>query len=245
MMEHLDELRSRLIISGLAFLAFSVVAFVLFGPISDFLLRPLCSLPPERLGPQGCRLPVTGVTEPFTVRLKVTALTALVFSAPFWLYQLWAFVTPGLTSGEKRYALPFVVSSVGFFALGSTFAYLTLPIGLRVLIRLGGPNIVPFFTASEYINFVGLVVIVFGITFELPLILFFLGLVGLVTVEQLQRFRKGALVGIALLAAVVTPSQDPYTMLIMAGPIYLLYEGTIFTLRAVNRRRERNARNTV
>lgn len=242
MMEHLDELRSRLILSTIAFLAFSVIAFVLFDPITDFLLRPLCSLPPERLGPQGCRLPVTGVTEPFTVRLKVTALTALVFSAPLWLYQLWAFVTPGLTVREKRYALPFVVSSVGFFALGSTFAYLTLPLGLQVLIRLGGENIVPFFTAAEYINFVGLVVIVFGITFELPLVLFFLGLAGVIGVEQLQRFRRGAIVGIALLAAVVTPSQDPYTMLIMAGPIYLLYEGTILALRAVNRRRARDVR---
>lgn len=242
MMEHLDELRSRLIVSAVAFLAFSAVAFMLFGPIGDFLLRPLCSLPPESLGPQGCRLPVTGVTEPFTVRLKVTALAALVMSAPFWLYQLWAFVTPGLTAGEKRYALPFVVSSVAFFALGSAFAYLTMPIGLRVLIRLGGENIVPFFTASEYINFVGLVIIVFGVTFELPLILFFLGLAGVVRVEQLVRFRRGAIVGIAVLAAVVTPSQDPYTMLIMAGPIYLLYEATIFGLRAVRRRREGGGR---
>lgn len=241
MMEHLDELRTRLIICALAFLGFSVIAFMLFGPISDLLLRPLCSLPPERLGPQGCRLPVTGVTEPFTVRLKVTALTALVLSAPFWLYQLWAFITPGLTVREKRYALPFVMSSVFFFVLGTVFAYLTLPLGLRVLIQLGGPNIVPFFTAAEYINFVGLVVIVFGITFELPLVLFFLGLAGIVKVEQLQRFRRGAIVGIALLAAIVTPSQDPYTMLVMAGPIYLLYEATILALKVRDRRRGEDA----
>lgn len=237
MTEHLGELRGRLIVAAGAFLVISIIAFMFFEPITDFLLRPLCSLPRDRLGPHGCRLIFTSAMEPFTVRLKVTALTGLVLSSPVWLYQVWSFVVPGLTDKERRYALPFVASSVTFFLLGALFAYLTLPIGMRVLVRLGGENLVPYFAAAEYLNFVGLVIMVFGISFELPLILFFLGLAGVLKVEQLQRHRKGALVGIAMLAAVVTPSQDPYTMLVMAGPIYLLYEATILGLRIVKRRK--------
>lgn len=241
MMEHLGELRSRLIKSLLGFLIVSIVAFMFFDPITDFLLKPLCSLPEDRLGANGCRLVFTSALEPFNVRLKVTAITGLVVSSPLWLYQLWAFIVPGLNEKERKLAVPFVVSSVALFAGGVTFAYLTLPTGLRFLIGLGGDNLSPFFTANEYLNFVGLVIIVFGITFELPLLLFFLGLIGVVTAAQLKRFRRGAIVGVAVLAAVVTPSQDPYTMLIMAAPLYLLYEVVIALLSLVDRRRARRA----
>jgi sec-independent protein translocase protein TatC len=241
MLEHLDELRRRLIIAALAFMAVSVVAFIFFDPVTDFLLRPLCELPREKLGTNGCKLVFTSPIEPFTVRLKVTALTGMVAASPVWLYQLWAFIVPGLTPRERKLALPFVISSVGLFAAGVSFAYATLPTAFRVLIGFGGENLQSFFTANEYLNFVGLVIIVFGVTFELPLLLFFLGLVGIVTVEQLQRFRRGAIVSIALLAAVVTPSQDPYTMLVMAVPLYAFYEAVILGLRIVKRRRARRA----
>ena len=237
MMGHLEELRTRLIRAAIAFVLISIVAFAFFDQITDLLLRPLCTLPEERLGPQGCNLVFFGALEPISVRLKVTAMAGIIFSSPVWLYQLWAFVVPGLTPEEKRYAFPFVGSSVALFVTGSAFAYLTLPAGLRFLVGLGGENFVPFFRAAEYLNFVSLILIVFGITFELPLLIFFLGLVGVVTVEQLQGFRRAAIVGITALAAVVTPSQDPYTMLAMALPIYLFYEGAILALRLVRRRR--------
>lgn len=239
MMEHLGELRTRLIRSLLAFLAVSIVAFMFFDQITDFLLRPLCALPKERLGSNGCKLVFTSALEPFNVRLKVTALTGIVASSPVWLYQLWAFVVPGLNERERKLAVPFVLSSVVLFAGGVTFAYFTLPTGLRFLIGLGGENLSPFFTANDYLNFVALVIIIFGVTFELPLLLFFLGLIGVVTPGQLRRFRRGAIVGVAVLAAVVTPSQDPYTMLIMATPLYLLYEVVIALLTVVERRRAR------
>lgn len=242
MMGHLDELRTRLIRSAIAFILVSIIAFMFFDQITDALLRPLCTLPEERLGPQGCNLVFFGALEPISVRLKVTAMAGLILASPIWLYQLWAFVVPGLTPEEKKYAFPFVGSSVALFALGATFAYLTLPAGLRFLVGLGGENFVPFFRAAEYLNFVSLILIVFGITFELPLLIFFLGLVGVVTVDQLRSFRRAALVGITALAALVTPSQDPYTMLAMAVPIYLFYEGAILALRLVARRRARSAR---
>lgn len=237
MMEHLGELRSRLIRSVVVFVLISIVAFIFFDDISDFLLRPLCALPPERLGPNGCDLIITGALEPVSVRLKVTALTGIIVGAPFFLYQIWAFVVPGLTTKEKKYALPFIFSSGLFFFLGTVFAYLTLPKGLDFLLALGGDNFVPFFKAGDYLNFVGLVFIAFGVSFELPLFVFFLGLAGVVSVEQLRGFRRGAIVTITLLSAVVTPSQDPYTMLAMAVPLYLFYEGTILALSLIGRRK--------
>jgi len=238
MMEHLEELRDRLIRSVGIFAVISIVAFIFFNAISDFLLSPLCALPAERLGPNGCDLIVTGALEPVSVRLKVSALTAVVVGAPFFLYQIYAFVVPGLSTKEKKYALPFILLSSMFFLLGTTFAYLTLPKGLDFLLALGGENFVPFFKAADYLNFVGLVFIAFGVTFELPLLVFFLGLAGVVSVEQLKGFRKGAIVSITLLSAVVTPSQDPFTMLAMAVPLYLFYEGTILALRLIGRRKK-------
>ena len=234
-MEHLGELRRRLIFSLAAFLAISIGAFFFFEPIMALLLEPLCRLPKELLGPQGCELSGFGPTEPFMVRIKVTAMVGLIFSAPVWLYQIWAFVTPGLTPQEKKYALPFILSSVLLFSVGVTFAYLTLTPGLRFLIGLGEGVITSFFRADAYLNFVGLMFIGFGMAFELPLLLFFLGLAGVVTVDQLKHHRRSAFVGIVALAAVVTPSQDPYTMLIMAIPLYLLYELTIILLRALKK----------
>jgi sec-independent protein translocase protein TatC len=237
MVEHLDELRSRLIVSLVAFLLLSILAFVFYDPIFDFIIQPLCALPPEKLGPQGCKLVQTTPMEGFQVRLKLTAMVGLILASPVWLYQLWAFIVPGLTKKEKRYAIPFVASSVTLFLVGATFAYLLLPTGLRVLISLGGNDLVAFLRADGYINFVGLMLIAFGVTFELPLVLLFLGLAGVISVDTLRRHRKAAIVGIAVIAAVVTPSQDPYTMLAMAIPLWILYELTILLLRFLTRNR--------
>lgn len=235
--DHLGELRSRLIVSLSAFLLLSILAFVFYDPIFDFIIEPLCSLPPEKLGPQGCKLVQTTPMEGFQVRLKLTAMVGLIAASPVWLYQLWAFIVPGLTSKEKRYAIPFVVSSVTLFLIGATFAYLLLPTGLKVLISLGGNDLVAFLRAEGYINFVGLMLIAFGVTFELPLVLLFLGLAGVLSVETLRHHRKAALVAIAALSAIVTPSQDPYTMLAMAVPLYVLFELTIVLLRFLTRNR--------
>ncbi len=233
--EHLTELRKRLIISLVAVAMTSVAAFILYRPISDFLLNPLCSLPDNLI--RGCRLSTFGPLEGFNVRLKVTAMAGILFAAPVWLYQLWAFIAPGLTIKEKRYALPFVATSLTLFAVGTAFAYALMPAALRFLVRVGGENIDPLFRAQEYVSFVGLVLVAFGLSFEFPLILFFLGLADIISIDQLRRHRKLALVGITALSAIVTPTQDPFTMLAMAIPIYLLYELTILLLSITKRRR--------
>lgn len=237
--EHLDELRARLIKSFVALALLAVAAFVLYEPISDFLIRPFCELPRNLRGDDACRLTTFGPLEGFNVRLKVTAMVAIIAASPVWLYQLWAFITPGLTVREKRYALPFVLSSITLFLIGTTFAYLTLPAALRFLVAIGGENVQPLMRAQEYLNFVGLMLIAFGLSFELPLVLFFLGLAGVISVDQLRRQRKVAAVGTAALAAIVTPTQDPFTMLAMWVPLYLLYELSIALLRLVARRRAR------
>ncbi len=241
-MEHLVELRDRIIKSLAAFALISVVAFIVYPYLFDILLGPYCSLPEElKRGTQGCNLIITKATGGFQFRLKVTALAGFLFASPVWLYQLWAFVTPGLTLKEKRYALPFVVSSVTFFLVGSTIAYLALPGALSLLLRIGGPDLIAYLDAESYLNFVGLMLIAFGVMFELPLVLFFLGLSGVVSTEQLRRQRKVAIVSIVALSAVVTPSQDPYTMMILAVPLYVMYELTIVLLSIMMRRRAREA----
>jgi sec-independent protein translocase protein TatC len=175
------------------------------------------------------------------VRLKVTALVGIVASSPIWLYQLWAFIVPGLTPKERRYAAPFVATSVSLFLLGALFAYLTLPAALHFLIGIGGAHLSPFLRADSYLNFVGLVILAFGATFELPLILFFLGLAGIIEVETMRKYRKHAIVGITVIAAVVTPSQDPYTMTAMAVPLYGMYELTVFILTRIEKRKRAKA----
>lgn len=239
MVEHLRELRYRLIVCLAAFGLVSIAAFAAFDPITDVLLRPLCSLPRSLLGPQGCELTFIGAFEPFMVRLKVTAMAALVLASPVWLYQLWAFVVPAMTPKERRYALPFVVTSIVLFVAGALFAYAALPAGLGFLFSLGGDNLVPLLRAQEYLGFVALMLLAFGASFELPLLLFFLGLAEVVEVAQLRRLRRAAIVTIAVIAAVVTPSQDPYTMLLMMVPLYGGYELCILALSALQRRRAR------
>jgi sec-independent protein translocase protein TatC len=241
--EHLGELRSRLIKSIMALGAVAIVAFILYPDILHFLTEPLCQVR-KSLGKTGltanCReLPVFDPLEGLNTRLKVTAMLAFIFASPIWLYQVWAFVTPGLTMKEKKYAVPFIASSVLLFSMGITFAYVTLPAGLRFLITIAGPDVTVLFRAQGYINFIGLMLLAFGLTFQLPLILFFLGLVGVVDVKQLREHRRMAAVGTAALSAVVTPTQDPFTMLAMWVPLYLLFELTIGLLALRERRRRR------
>jgi sec-independent protein translocase protein TatC len=237
--EHLGELRSRLVWSGIAFALISIAAFSLYDPILELFRRPLCSVPEELLGPNGCDLVYTRLIGAFQFRLKLTALVGIAASSPVWLYHLWAFIVPALTPTEKRYAWPFMTASILLFLIGATTAYFALPTGVRFLVAVGGENLIPLPGAEEYLNFVGLMLLGFGLMFELPLVLFFLGLAEAISVEQLRRGRRVAIVVIVALAAIITPSGDPYTLLILAVPLYALYELTILALRLVLRRRTR------
>jgi len=165
------------------------------------------------------------------VKLKVVLFLGILVALPVVLYQLWAFIVPGLTSRERRMAIPFVGSSVLLFLLGATFAYITLPKGLNFLLGFAGSNLTPLLTGDRFISFVILVALAFGLSFEFPILLIFLELVGVLSTEKLRRWRRFAILGITIFAAIITPSSDPYTLLAMAIPMYLFYEAAIIVGR--------------
>ncbi len=237
--EHLVELRTRLVISAAAIAVASVVGWFLFEPFLDLLRDPFCdavsALPERSKPPTGCDLVFNGPVEPFMIKLKVVVFLGLLIALPILLWQFWLFVTPGMTKKEKRYAVPFILCSVLLFSLGAWFAFWTLPKGLQFLLGFAGEGFVPLLTASRYIGFFILMTLAFGISFELPIVLIFLCVVGIISSNQLRAWRRYAVVGVCLLAAIITPSQDPYTLLAMAVPMYLFYEGAILVARLLKK----------
>jgi sec-independent protein translocase protein TatC len=237
--EHLEELRHRLIVSLGAIGVGSVGGWFLYGPVLRLLRRPYCDtllgLPPSNRPPTGCRFIFQSPLEAVSVKLKVVVFLGLAIALPIVLYQLWAFIVPGLTRRERRLAGPFVLSSMVLFAMGAVFSYLTLPRGLSFLLGFGGPYLVPLLTADRFLTFVMLVVLAFGISFEFPLLLIFLSLVGVVSSRRLREWRRGALLVVAVFAALITPSADPYTMLALTVPLYLFYEAAILVARLLRR----------
>jgi sec-independent protein translocase protein TatC len=168
-------------------------------------------------------------------RLKVATYGGIVLALPVWLYQLWRFVTPGLNPREKKYAIPFVASAILLFLLGAFVALLTLEPALSFLVNVGGSSQEAFLTADKYLALVSLMIVAFGVSFEFPVVLVFLLIAHVLKVEQLQHARRWAIVGIFLFAAVITPSQDPYSLFFMAVPMCLFYEGSILIGRILRR----------
>jgi sec-independent protein translocase protein TatC len=235
LIEHLEELRTRLFKVVIAFVVGSIIAWFFYNLILGFLIRPLENLPNAEQVLSGGKLVGLSPTEPFFIRLKVTAFAGFVLALPVILWQLWRFVTPGLYPKEKRYALPFVAVSLALFAGGVAFAFWLFPQALRVLLGFAGTEVVIIPRASEYLSFVLLLIVAFGFTFEMPLILLALTIAGVLSTASLRKGRRVAWISIAVIAAVVTPTQDPYTMLMMAIPLALLYEATIIVARLLKR----------
>ena len=151
----------------------------------------------------------------------------------FW--QLWRFIAPGLTSNERRYAVPFIVSSVLLFALGGYIAYLTFPRALDFLVHIGGDSLDVRPTPTKYLQLIMLMILAFGLSFEFPVFLVFLMLVRVVSSDQLRRWRRWVVVGVVAFAAVITPSQDPYSLFALAAPMWLFYEAAIVLGRVLKR----------
>lgn len=230
-LEHLVELRHRLVVSALAFFVGSVIAYIFYDPILDILRLPLDE--GGKISGHEVVLNVRGITSAFLVRLKVSIFAGLILALPVILFQLWRFITPGLESNEKRYALPFVAGSLGLFSLGAFFAYLVLPQAIGFLLGFAGPDLEPIIFIDEYVGFVSFMVLAFGITFEIPMVILFLGAAGIVSSARLRRLRRHAAVAAIVIAAVATPSQDPYTLVLMALPLYLMYEIALLIIRFV------------
>lgn len=245
LIEHLRELRNRLGISLLALGACVIVALLLREQIFDLLKRPYCQTDiareaAARSGAQ-CELYAFGPFEQLAVSLRISFIAGVVVSAPVWLYQLGAFITPALHRKERRYAAAFLGASLLLFSVGVVFAYLTISRGLEFLLGFGGEGIVTLPSIQSYLSFVTLTLLGFGVAFLFPVIVVFLNIVGIFPAAKMRAWRRGMIVGIAVAAAVLTPSQDPFTFLAMALPLYALYEGCIVIARtrerALRRRR--------
>lgn len=230
LIEHLTELRRRIFISVIAVAVGAVVMFILFPQILNALEGPYKDVTEnvERCRPDGCELIATNPLAPFLVRLKVATYGGLALSLPVVMWQIWRFIVPGLYPKERKYAVPFIVSAVVLFALGVFFAWLTVDKALSfLLIDSVGGEIEPFVSADEYLTLISLMLLAFGVAFEFPLLLVFLMLVGVLDSRILRRSRRWAAVGITVFAAIITPSQDPFSLLFMAVPMYVFYEAAI------------------
>jgi sec-independent protein translocase protein TatC len=227
-LEHIGELRNRLAKSCAALVIATLVAFAfLYEPVLDFVLRSYCELPPTvRIGTSaadsGCKLAALSPLEPLSIRLRLSLTVGLLLAMPFIAYQLWRFITPGLTPGEKRYAIPFALASTLLFVAGVAVAFFTLPKAIDFLVSMGGSGIAVFFQADRYLRFVLFMGLAFGLTFEFPLVLVFLSMVGLLSAAMLRAWRPAAAI-IIVAAAVITPSQDPISLFAMAIPMWVFY----------------------
>ncbi len=227
--QHLTELRDRIFFSLIAVILGGIVCFLLFNRIIGFMVEPYKDI----TGQEG--LIFTQPLEAFLTRIKVSAYGGLVLASPVVFWHLWRFITPGLYAKEKRYAIPFVASSVVLFAGGAVLSLLTFPRALQFLIGVGGDNLRPLLSAGSYLSLVFLMAVSFGFAFEFPILVVFLLLARILTTDQLRHWRRIAFLTIVIIAAVVTPSQDPITLFALALPMYVLYEGAILVGRFMKR----------
>lgn len=237
LVEHLTELRRRLMISVAAIGFCSIVVFVFSSDIVHFLEGPYDKVIAriDTCGANACDLSVIDPLAPFMVKIKIATYGGIVLALPIVMFQLWRFVTPGLHSQEKRYAIPFLLSAVLLFLAGGVIAWFTLEKALGFLLVDVGGGLQPNIVADKYLNLVMFMFLAFGAAFEFPVLLVFMLLVGAISTGQLRRARRHAAVGIVIVAAVITPSQDPYSLFFMAGPMYLFYEMSILIGRVMKR----------
>jgi len=227
---HLAELRRRVLVTGVALVVTCITAFVAYPQILRWLQAPYCRVSPR------CSLYVTGPLDGLTLRIHVAMYAGAFLASPVILWQVWRFVTPGLRRHEKRYAVPFVAASLVLFGAGAWLALVSLPHALRFLGSVGGPTLQQIYDPNKYVGLVMALMAVFGITFEFPVVLVALELVGVVSPQKLASWRRWALVGIVTVAAVITPSGDPFSMLALAVPLYVFYEVSIVIGKVLRRR---------
>ncbi|MCX4524961.1 MULTISPECIES: twin-arginine translocase subunit TatC [unclassified Streptomyces] len=247
LVEHLRELRNRLLKSVLAIIVITAVAVYYYRPIIDFLLEPMLSsvgcgngATYQRNGQPCAQMTTSGLTAPFSIALKVGLSAGVVLSAPVWLYQLWAFAAPGLHKSEKKYALSFVAVGAPLFLAGAVLAYKILPQTAEILLGLTPDHVQNLLPVDDYLDLVTRMVVVFGLAFELPLILVLLNFTGVLSAKRLGSWWRAMVLGITLFSAFATPTGDPLTMLTLASPIVALYFMALGICLLNDRRRGRN-----
>ena len=248
LIDHLNEFRRRLFLAALGIGVGAVIGFVWFGhgipmiglpSLGEVLTGPYCAVPSsERVtfGGSDCRLLATGPFSALELQLKSALIAGSVLSAPVWLTQLWGFVTPALHTGERRYAITFATSGAALFAAGAALAYLVIREGLTVLLGFGGDVTIAALSPDSYFSFLIAMLIIFGVSFELPLLLIMLNRMSVVSHAQLSRWRRYAVFGLVVFAGVVVPGNDPITMLALAVALILLYELSVVFARIHDKR---------
>ena len=241
--EHLRELRRRVVRSSIVIVLASGIGWYFYNQIITTLARPVCDLTKAQASASThCgSLYINGVLGPLNLQIKVALLTGLIISAPLWLYQLWAFISPGLHRRERRYSVLFIASATPFFALGATLGYLILPVAIKVLFGFTPHSLTNLVRFDDYLDFVLRVILLFGLAFELPVFLVALNLIGFISGRAILRPWRIWVFGITLFTAAFTPTGDPLTMVLLALPLCVFYflAGGIALL--VDRRRAKRA----
>lgn len=247
LVEHLKELRRRVLIALAAIIVGAVLGYAWYGngvfgtpSLGELLKEPYCNLPADlRFGSETgrCALLATAPFDMFMLRLKIGFLAGLVLSAPVWLGQLWGFVTPGLKKNEKRWTRTFVTVATLLFVAGAVLAYFVVSFGLEFLVNMGGETQIAALTGDRYFNFLLMLLLIFGISFELPLVMVMLNLLGILPYASLKSKRRYIIVGLFAFAAVMTPGGDPVSMVILATSMCLMMEIAIQIARIHDKRR--------
>lgn len=241
LVEHLRELRSRVLKAALGIALGTVVAWFFYEGLFDVLRRPFDEFEETAIerGLTPPQLALRGVTDAFFLQVKVSVAAGVILSCPIWLYQIWAFVTPGLHRNERRWSLVFLGTAIPLFLGGIAVCYLVLPKGLEILLGFTPEGVANLPDVPTYLNFVIRMVLVFGLGFELPLFVVLLTAAGVVTWASLRKWMRALIFGVFVFAAVATPTGDPITMLFLAAPLLVLLALALVAAWLIDRRRRR------